>query len=393
MQEHYTPPQPSQIETQAPSTPSPRRRAPARPTPENIYNNRTGEWTGQLRSPALAVSAQPKLPRPRPDRTLKSLVDWVYKLHLLPTPFAVLMAIVSHVDWATGRSCYASRESLARRAGVSIGTLRRQLAYLKNAGIIDRRQRLAGNAETWLVLDSPAHQAELPLQPESEYRTSVMKVTGDPLEKVTGDPLEKVTGDPLEKVTGDPLTSSVLTNSSSTNPINQSVQPSASKSDDEQDLENGVDDLVRRRTGTEQQSGPPPAAHAERPTLAAEVALFMSRFPPVPDVGFCLAMLNRYWKVWGAEHVKGGWQCPPQKAAEEYCKSSSMWAKFRSDLVAKVIKLGPPPMLENGQFRPEPVRCEGCGAMTTVPIGPIWRRAGGERRVDQCGDCPVAVGR
>ena len=223
MQEHYTSPHPAEVATQAtdstPSGPSspprPRRRQPTRPSPENIYDRRTGEWAGQLPATELAVEAQPKHPRPKPDKTLKSLVDWVYNLHLKPTPFAVIMAIVRHVDWATGRSCYASRETLARRAGVSIGTLRRQLTYLKNANIIDRRQRLTGSAETWLVLDSPAHQAELPLQPERDTRTSVMKVTGDPLEKVTGDP--------LEKVTGDPPASSVITNHRITNLFNQSV--------------------------------------------------------------------------------------------------------------------------------------------------------------------------
>ena len=125
------------------------------------------------------------------------------------------MAIVSHVDWANGRACYASRETLARRAGVSIGTLRRQLTYLTNADIIGRRQRLTGNAETWLVVSSPSHQAELPLQPESETRTSVMKVTSDPLEKVTSDPLEKVTSDPRP--------SSLITNPPLTNPVNQST--------------------------------------------------------------------------------------------------------------------------------------------------------------------------
>ena len=368
------------------SRPSPRfrTRLPAAPTPDTVYHARTGEWTGQLPAPELAV--EPKRAKPTPDNTLHSLLRWAMSLKLSLRAQATLIAIISHVDWKTGGACYASVETLADEARLSKRQLYTQLDTLKALGIIGRRRRKLGNAETWLVVGEAPHQEEMHFDAgEADQQapsTDVRHAAGDTSRSAAGDTSRSAAG------------VGSLTSSSSTNPLNQSVPVPQPKVVDQPEQNNGSDFGVRRRTSTEEESAPPPAP----PTLAAEVSLFMSRVPQQPDPGFALAMLNRYWKVWGAEHVKGGWQCPPQKAAEEYCKSSSMWAKFRSDLQGKVIKLGPPPMLEDGRMKPEPVWCDTCRDWTTTATGPVFKRSrgsalypAGDRITDSCPECPEST--
>ena len=338
-------------------------RKPPPPTPESVYDARTGEWTGQF--PAAELAVEPKHAPPKLDNTLKSLMLWVRdSVKLSADHKACLYAIVTHVNWTTGRGCTANVRTLAEQSGLALRATYTALADLKAEGVIGRRRGQAGkSAETWLIVDHIPKQKPLPIEGNEDIRTNVRPATGDTSRPATGDTSRPATGDRS------------VTSSSSTNPFNQSIPASPQTLAGSATPPDGGEFDVGRRTGTEQES-------ARAAASPADVAEFMANIPPDPDYAVAHFMLKYYWPEWGAEHVKGGWQCTPERAAQEYCKNHQMWRKFQVDLKSKAMKMGVPP-------KAKAIPCDGCGgAEATPPFGAVFLRGGiGEEEYQVATEC------
>ena len=140
-------------------------------------------------------------PLPELDNTLLTPTTWVYSLKLPLRAHSLLLAIIQRMNWDTGKGCWASVESLAEDARLSLREAARQIRWLADHGIIGRKRRRDASAETWLIMAREGEQISLPNLDTERVRSA---------------------------------TGGRLTNSSSTNQLNQKVPGlvDASKVDD-----------------------------------------------------------------------------------------------------------------------------------------------------------------
>ena len=56
---------------------------------------------------------------PIPDNTVLSLMDWVFSLEIPVASKMIMMCIIRHVDWKTGRRCHAGIDRVTEMTGLS----------------------------------------------------------------------------------------------------------------------------------------------------------------------------------------------------------------------------------------------------------------------------------
>ena len=134
------------------------------------------------------------IPPPTFDNTLLTLVDWALSLQIPHTPKLVLLIIVRHVDWQTGRRCYLGIPRLITLTGLSNKSLTKHLNWLKAAGIINRRRRVGGSAETWLVATEESTHSN-PVK-SSHSATEESTHSNEELSTLTDEELSSVTSNP-----------------------------------------------------------------------------------------------------------------------------------------------------------------------------------------------------
>ena len=156
-------------------------------------------------------------PLPELDNTLLTPTTWVYSLKLPLRAHSLLLAIIQRMNWDTGKGCWASVESLAEDARLSLREAARQIRWLADHGIIGRKRRRDASAETWLIMAREGEQISLPNLDTERIRSA------------TGGRSRSAKDGRSRSATG-----GRLTNSSSTNPLNQKVPGlvDASKVDD-----------------------------------------------------------------------------------------------------------------------------------------------------------------
>ena len=267
--------------------------APQPTTAQQIYDPKNeGAWDGQTAFPGMPAA----FPLPELDNTLLTLTEWVYSLNLPLRAHSLALAIIRRTNWDTGKGCWASVESLAEDARLSLREAARQLRWLADHGIIGRKRRRDASAETWLIVDREGEQISLPNLDTERVRSA---------------------------------TGGRLTNSSSTNPINQ-LDPGLTdaKRVDDSEPETGVTDggleipLEEERTGT----GPK--------DYQAWVDSHLSEVPTDSEIE---PLGKHCWPEWGP-HWGGGWAA----AWPTWTKDTAGRKKFRSDVVAKLQKVGLP---------------------------------------------------
>ena len=304
-----------------------------------------GAWDGQTAFPCMPAA----FPLPELDNTLLTPTTWVYSLKLPLRAHSLLLAIIQRMNWDTGKGCWASVESLAEDARMSLREAARQIRWLADHGIIGRKRRRDASAETWLIMAREGEQISLPNLDTERVRSA----TGGRSRSATG---------------------GRLTNSSSTNPLNQKVPGlvDASKVDDsgpETRVLNSFS-FEEERTGT------------GTVDYQAWVDSHLSEVPTDSEI----EQLGKHcWPEWGP-HWGGGWAA----AWPTWTKDAAGRKKFRSDVVAQIQKVGlPQPMapdadddrarersaawmdqrLEEAPQRMVDVKCAGCGKSRQLPPG------------------------
>ena len=314
--------------------------------PENL-----GAWDGQLPNPDLVDQLPPaQYPLPEMDNTLLTLTEWVYSLKLPLRAHSLALAIIRRTNWDTGKGCWASVESLAEDARLSLREAARQLRWLADHGVIGRKRRRDASAETWLIVDREGEQISLPNLDTERVRSA----TGG-------------------RSRSAPVGS--LTNSSSTNPINQKVPGLIdAKRVDDSEPEDGVTTGVEFFSLEEERTGTGPEDYQ------AWVDRNLSEVPTDSEI----EQLGKHcWPEW-KKHWGGGWAA----AWPTWTKDAAGRKKFRSDVVAQIQKVGlPQPMApdpDNDRARDRsaawldqrleeaPKRdaeCAGCGKRRQLPPG------------------------
>ena len=117
-----------------------------------------GAWDGQTAFPCMPAA----FPLPELDNTLLTPTTWVYSLKLPLRAHSLLLAIIQRMNWDTGKGCWASVESLAEDARLSLREAARQIRWLADHGIIGRKRRRDASAETWLIMAREGEQISLP---------------------------------------------------------------------------------------------------------------------------------------------------------------------------------------------------------------------------------------
>ena len=271
-------------------------------TEQRHYDPQNGDYDGQLVQVELVHQLPPaQYPLPEMDNTLLTPTTWVYSLKLPLRTHSLLLAIIQRMNWDTGKGCWASVESLAEDARLSLREAARQIRWLADHGIIGRKRRRDASAETWLIVDREGEQISLPNLDTERVRSA----TGG-----------RSRSDPVGR----------LTNSSSTNPINQKVPGlvDASKVDDS-GPETGVlnsSSFEEERTGT------------VTVDYQAWVDRHLSEVPPDSEIK---PLAKHCWSEW-AKHWGGGWAA----AWPTWTKDIAGRKKFRSDVVAQLQKVGLP---------------------------------------------------
>ena len=151
-----------------------------------------GAWDGQLPHADLVDQLPPAdkvHPLPDLDNTVKSLFYWAMDLDIPHGPRLALLTILRHIDWKEGDHCIAGIKTLARESHFSTKTLKEHIRYLVDANLINRLRHFSKPTET---------------------RLGTVGVETSPTVGVETSPTVGVEITPL-------------TNSSSTNPINQKV--------------------------------------------------------------------------------------------------------------------------------------------------------------------------
>ena len=166
--------------------------------------NNEGAWKGQTAFPGMPPPDD--YPLPELDNTLLTPTKWVYSLKLPLRAHSLLLAIIQRIDWDTGKECWASVETLAEDARLSCREAARQIRWLAEHGIIGRKRRRDASAETWLIVDREGEQISLPNLDTERVRSA----TGGRSRSAKDGSSRS---DPVGR----------LTNSSSTNSINQKV--------------------------------------------------------------------------------------------------------------------------------------------------------------------------
>ena len=304
-----------------------------------------GAWDGQTAFPCMPAA----FPLPELDNTLLTPTTWVYSLKLPLRAHSLLLALIQRMNWDTGKGCWASVESLAEDARLSLREAARQIRWLADHGIIGRKRRRDASAETWLIMAREGEQISLPNLDTERVRSA----TGGRSRSATR---------------------GRLTNSSSTNPLNQKVPGlvDASKVDDsgpEARVLNSFS-FEEERTGT------------GTVDYQAWVDSHLSEVPTDSEI----EQLGKHcWPEWGP-HWGGGWAV----AWPTWTKDAAGRKKFRSDVVAQIQKVGlPQPMapdadddrarersaawmdqrLEEAPQRMADVKCAGCGKSRQLPPG------------------------
>ena len=341
------------------------------------YDSKTGEWTGQLGMPDLAVH----LDSPPIPGTSWELQTWVNGLRIPRLDKAVLHGIVVHVHWQTGEGCYAGIDTLARELAMSPRSVKSGLAGLVSAGIITRRRRLVGTTETIINLDT----------------TRVSRANSCPSVEANSCPSE-----------GAGFVADRTVPFSSNNKNEQSVSSFSfeysvmeEKGNQNQNFEKAVPTLpdrpdfddslapadkpptqdLRQLAGMDStsaqslQHNPPPQFYPDNP-------------PPQFFAAYCLAMLQRYRNTW-----LSAWEHNTDKVVRWY---STRWPKFLEDLqrhrANELAGVGYAPGFDKAEASPlpeppvEPMHCEQCGVMTTRPRGQFLK-IGDEVVVDGCYEC------
>ena len=312
-----------------------------------------GAWDGQTAFPCMPAA----FPLPELDNTLLTPTTWVYSLKLPLRAHSLLLAIIQRMNWDTGKGCWASVESLAEDARMSLREAARQIRWLADHGIIGRKRRRDASAETWLIMAREGEQISLPNLDTERIRSA------------TGGRSRSAKDGRSRSATG-----GRLTNSSSTNQLNQKVPGlvDASKVDDsgpETRVLNSFS-FEEERTGT---------------GTVDYQAWVDSHLSEVPTDSEIKQLGKHCWPEWGP-HWGGGWAA----AWPTWTKDAAGRKKFRSDVVAQIQKVGlPQPMapdadddrarersaawmdqrLEEAPQRMVDVKCAGCGKSRQLPPG------------------------
>ena len=316
-----------------------------------------GAWDGQTAFPCMPEA----FPLPELDNTLLTPTTWVYSLKLPLRAHSLLLAIIQRMNWDTGKGCWASVESLAEDARLSLREAARQIRWLADHGIIGRKRRRDASAETWLIVDREGEQISLPNLDTERVRSA----TGGRSRSAKDGSSRS---DPVGR----------LTNSSSTNPMNQKVPGlvDASKVDDsgpEDGVTTGVFNslLEEERTGT-----------VDYQAFQDFVDGQLSEIPTDSEIE---PLAKHCWTAW-AKHWGGGWAA----AWATWTKDTAGRKKFRKDVVAMLAKVGLPKpqqpdadddrarqltsqwldqLLEEGPKRMVDMKCAGCGRKRQLPPG------------------------
>ena len=148
------------------------------------------------------------IPPPTFDNTLLTLVDWALSLQIPHTPKLVLLVIVRHVDWRTGGRCYLGIPRLITLTGLSNKSLTKHLNWLKATGIINRRRRVGGSAETWLVAteesthSNPVKSSHSATEESTHSNRELSTLTDGELSSVTSKPLSNHYFQPPPPISG-----------------------------------------------------------------------------------------------------------------------------------------------------------------------------------------------
>ena len=275
-------------------------------TAQQIYDpENEGAWDGQLPHADLVDQLPPaQYPLPEMDNTLLTPTTWVYSLKLPLRAHSLLLAIIQRIDWDTGKECWASVKSLAEDARLSLREAARQLRWLADHGIIGRKRRRDASAETWLIVDREGEQISLPnLDTERVRSAKDGRSRSAPVGR--------------------------LTNSSSTNPINQKVPGLVdAKRVDDSEPETGVTTGAEFSFLEEERTGPGTVDYQ---------AWVDSHLSEVPTDSEIEPLGKHCWPEWGP-HWGGGWAA----AWPTWTKDTAGRKKFRSDVVAQLAKVGLP---------------------------------------------------
>ena len=332
--------------------------APQDTTAQRHYDPKNlGAWDGQTAFPGMPAA----FPLPELDNTLLTPTTWVYSLKLPLRAHSLLLAIIQRVDWKTGKECWASVETLAEDARLSCREAARQIRWLAEHGIIGRKRRRDASAETWLIMAREGEQISLPNLDTERVRSA----TG-------GRSRSAKDGRSRSDTVGR------LTNSSSTNPINQRDPGAvdAKRVDDsgpEDGVTTGVDFSFLEEEGV---TGTGPE----------EVQAWVDgKLSEVPTDSEIEPLAKHCWPAWGP-HWGGGWAA----AWSTWTKDIAGRKKFRTDVLAQLAKVGlPQPMapdadndwaqeraaawldqrLEEAPKRMVDMKCAGCGVRRQLPPG------------------------
>ena len=335
------------------------------------YDTDTGDHDGQLPYADLVHQLPPPTyPAPELNNTLLNPTDWVYALRLPLKAQSGLLAIVRRVDWETGRNCWASVETLAADARLNCRDMLRQLRFLKSEGLIGRRRRRDGTAETWLILDREGYQSELPVGDTSRTSGCDTSRTSGCADGVRENrsfllPIHynqtKVIGSATSLVetgvtTGD-LKSKIFEEEGAT-------EPGAT-----------LATAVKEPASTNEQSAAPP------PSTADEVRDWIDAHVSETPMDFEIDALGKHcWPAW-EKH----WELDFGGALTVWTADATSRRKFRKDLAMHLRKVGLPVIGENGELPQPEAYCNKCRAATTSPIAPF--DYGGRRECDQCAKC------
>ena len=336
--------------------------------PQPSYNTVNGEWDGQT-----AFAGMPTQERKHGGPSDRS--EWVVShAPYVGNAAYKLLSVLSGFANSEG-TCFPSNETLATKSGMSRRAIFRALAELRNCKI------------AWLT--NPG----LPVCRSNPYQLSGGLNEWSECQKWHQASAKSGT-ERVPKV--------ALRTPSSSNPkINPGLRSMSNASK--------VDDLIPKDEATRvtkakpflEEEGVTTGVYSAPAANERTANQYIDNMPDAVTTEQMTRLLTHYWEHWGQEHLakknRRGWR-NQETALKEYAKAGGS-ARFKKDLLAKIVEAGLPPfdifkapemtasdqralamartsneanMAENRQHGRHRIACAGCGLRRMLPKGMLY---------------------